>query len=131
MDELFNNSSQMSFLGSSPYTKKFDVSESYSSNPTLRQQPLATEEKQGNASIVEVGDNANTVEEIVEIEDIENNERKDKSPTQDKADYESQRTSASPTALPPRDYEVHRSCDSKSRYSWRKVFPCTSSVNSL
>ena len=121
MDDLFNNSSQMSFLGSSPYTKRFDVSETYSSSPISRQQPPATEEKQGNASIVEVNDSANIVEEIVEIEDIDEVKRVEKPTTQDRVDYELQQTTASPTALPPREYDRPKSYDSRSRNSWRKV----------
>ena len=121
MDDIFNNSSQMSFLGSSPYTKKYDTS--IPPNPTVNVESI--ENSCGNASIEEVDDPVLEVEEIDE-ECIKKESSHHNSPkSQDHVNIEvsgSNSPTAPPSNMPPRDYEMYQSTDSKSRYSWRKVY---------
>lgn len=116
MDDLFGKSSQMSFLGSSPYTKKYDTADNSSNFPVARQQSTSNEEKQENVTVVKMDEPSLQVEEIQEEERDQDRDTKYSSTEKDHLPDLSQRT------IPPRDYEMNTgSYDNQMRTSWRKV----------
>lgn len=119
------SSAQMSFLGSSSFTKKFDISDNSLTSSSIRRQLSAKEDNQKNPSITEVEEPSLQVEEIQE-DKTDDEVVKDNDPSiQDKVDS-ANAPSTTPisrqNSLPPRNTDLQPSGESRSCDSWRKVF---------
>lgn len=122
--DFSSGSTQMSFLGSSPFTKKFDISDNSPTSSSLRRQLSAKEDKQQNASITEVEELSLQVEEIQEDKTDDEAVKDSDAIIQDKVDSvdaPSSKPVSRQNSLPPRNTDNQPLRDSKSYDSWRKV----------